>query len=411
MSGRWLRGAVGGIAAAALVAGAVFVHRELSDEAAREAESEKAVRPPSRVRTGPGGETIVDVEEDMQALLGIACARAEAPAGAPELALPARIEAAPGRIVALRAPLAGTAAAARPIEVGAAVEAGEVLLRIAPALGPGESAGLVARVAEARGAVAAAVAEREVAERALQRARSLVAGEGVSERALDEAAARLGAATARLDAARTAEAAYLAAGASELRAPISGRVTAVSDALAAGTLVLAGEMLLEIAAPGPLRVEAVALPGTALPVPLPATARVLPLEPAPATPTACTLLAAPPPLDPETHGQRLVYGCDGPALRPGAAATLLLPLPAPAPPAALVPADAIVRDIGRTLVYLCPAKGSFTAVPVRIIAAQGDRALVSGVAPGAVVVSEGAAILFSEERKAEIRLLEDEEGD
>src|SRR5262245_44564760 len=193
--------------------------------------------------------------------MGLAFAAPEPLEWTPEERVFGRIVHDPGAITSLTAPFGGRLRASGPtLVVGAELDAGRELFRLAPRWTPQELADLEARRASAAAERAAAEAELPALRLALERARSLnAAEESVSRRDLEESESRLRVAEARVEGARGLEA-VLAGTAREIPLVLPRGGTLVELDARDGEEVEAGREL--------VRVEDLRAPLVALDLPL-----------------------------------------------------------------------------------------------------------------------------------------------
>jgi RND family efflux transporter MFP subunit len=293
---------------------------------------------------------------------------------------------APGQLEAVRQAELAAQAAGRVTAVlvrsGEAVRRGQVLLRIDS---PGARA-----AAQAGSAQATAAASQLASSRAdFKRAQQLNAKQYLSDAALQRAAAQLATVEAQASASSAqAQAAREAAGWDELRAPYDGRVTAVF--VAVGDLAQAGQRLVGIYAPGPMRVLADVPADVAArlaidrPLLLGFAAGACPL--APREVAAWTLL---PSIDPGSRsvGVRVELP-EARDCRPGALASLGLPLRGTGH-RILIPASAVVRRGELSAAYVVDAGGGAWLRQLRLGASTGDMVeVLAGLEPGERVMRD-----------------------
>jgi hypothetical protein len=205
---RWV---IVGVVGAAIVGGLVFAHLAGREELAREAESDKPIKPPSRVSRGPAGEAIVTLDAPSQARLGLGTAPLVSGTAEPEVLAYGRLEEDPARVFVLRAPFAGTLAAGNATagsgrawpSVGETVAAGEVVGLLVPRVAPLERLDMASRLESSRADTRAFEASLDASRSASDRAKALKKeGNFVSEQNVIDAEARVRSDEARLAAAR-----------------------------------------------------------------------------------------------------------------------------------------------------------------------------------------------------------------
>jgi RND family efflux transporter MFP subunit len=276
---------------------------------------------------------------------------------------------------------AGGRIAARLVDAGARVTAGQVLARLDPA-----DLTLALRAAEAEVLSAEAAATQTAAE--AERSRVLRAQGHVSASLDDQrqaaaraAAERLAAATAARDLARNR------LGHASLLAPADGVVTAVlADA---GTVVAEGTPVLRLADPAQLE-ALVPIPEDAV-ADLPAHVAEVAAWARPGQRLPATLREVSPQADPllRTYAARFALPAPPPWLALGMTATVTLRQDA-AGRAAVLPVAALHdRGQGPMVWTVDPAAGRVAAQPVRVRALRQDAAILDGVPDGALVVALG----------------------
>lgn len=274
---------------------------------------------------------------------------------------------------------AGGRILSREVDVGARVTAGQVIARLDDtdiALGV-RSAAADLTSAEAQAALTAAEAGRS---------RTLAAGGWASMAVDDQKRAAARSAAQRVESARAALAlAHNRLEHTVLRAPAAGVVTAVlADR---GTVVGEGAAVLRLAETGSLEVE-VQLPETALAEAADADAEVaLWAKPAAPVPAKLRELAAAATPGLRTYAARFALEAPPSWLAIGMSATVALRSPQPSG-LATVPAAALA-DRGQGPIVWVIDGSKVTAQRVVIVALRQDRASVTGVAPGTMIVALG----------------------
>lgn len=304
------------------------------------------------------------------------------------------IRAVAGAEAELSAPVAGRLLLRAPLFVGRPVKKGEVLAEVVPVV-DADRAGLDATLTSA-------LAELGVAERGLERARSLHPAV-VSERELREAEAAFTSAKAKAEAAgarlavvrgaQTGGGAGSSGAAFALRAPFDGVI--VSTDAVTGRSVDAGHPVVRVVDPREVwlytRISEADAAKAVSPVgatfSLSGSDEVIDI--ASRNGRLVSVGAA---LDPATRTLPVLFALDNAdgALKPGmfARATVLTGESAEG---VVIPASAVVDDGGRPTVFVMEGGESFFKRVVRLGARDGDRVQVlSGVAAGERVVSSGA---------------------
>jgi hypothetical protein len=313
--------------------------------------------PEAKPVRGPRGEPIVHIDRAAQERMGLQVADLAPLSLRPELRAYGRVVSDPSQTWELRAPVAGTVRASGTWPgIGDTLADGATLGSLEPRLSAVERADLAARLAAAKGEQASASAAIDVAQTALERARTLNAdGKNVSDRALQEAEGRVKEESARLAASsesrRVLEAALdpktFSTGALPLVLERGGEV--VDLRARPGEAVEAGAPLARIERfdPALVRVElpigeSVDPPERALVVPVAHPDRTLEGRRVALAPTA------------EAQGQALLFRVTPGELRlrPGQAVTAWIERPVPPQDGAIVPRSAVVRHAGKAWVYV-----------------------------------------------------------
>jgi RND family efflux transporter MFP subunit len=410
-----------GLLAAAAIAGSigillwVFVRerKEISEEQARE----RPIQAPPRVSRTPGAETAITLDRETQERIGLvtqALAKAELPR---ELTAYGRLQEDPSRSFLLRASMAGTLQRSPDRDwpaVGEELTAGAVIGMLEPRWSAAEQVDLSARLAAAQAEVDASSASAAAARASFSRAKTLNAqNKNVSDRVLEEAAARLQGEEARLRAASETVRLIQAAlskgagktGLPELRIGRSGQVTEVFAQ--PGEAVESGQPILRLSHFDQLLARVDLPAGESLSAPA-RTARLVVFghEDQPLLGERVAAAAA---VDPRAQGQGFVFRVrQAPfAARPGQAVTAYLRLPGAPERGVVVPAAAIVRFGGKAWVYVQTAGEQFSRreiTPDRLT--EKGVFVMRGVGAGDRIVTAGAQTLLSEEFKQQIQLSE-----
>ena len=412
---RWLAGIA---VLAVLVAAGLWVARESRQEQALERQREEAIKVAARVSTNAAGETVVRLDREAQARVGIRIEAIAAAAVEPEVTAYGRLQEDPSGSFVVRAPATGTLRAAADRSwpsVGETLPDGAVMGLLEPRLSPAERIGLLERLAAARAETASTKAALAAARAAFERARTLNAdNKNVSDRVLEEAEARLKGEDARATAAeetlRLLESAArnpaLSAAAVPLQVARGGQVVEVMAQ--PGESIESGQPVLRVARFDWLiaRVDvpvgqAVAAEATS------ARLVVLGHESRPVRAERIALAAS---VDPNTQGQPLLFRVPGKELplRPGWAVKAYLRAPGPLLQGVVIPPSAVVHMGGRTWVYVRAGEEEFVrkAVTLERLLERGWF-VPAGPAPGDRVVVTGTQVLLSEESKSQIRVGEE----
>jgi RND family efflux transporter MFP subunit len=304
-----------------------------------------------------------------------------------------------GTALAIAAPVAGTLQAAAGIpSAGTSVTRGQTLFRLIP-IQPSERDAAV----DAQQAVDTATARRDAADLKVQRAARLVKDGSVSRRQLEEAQAELAVADADLKAARGRVTLAARSGASSggvvIEAPESAIVQNVH--VHDGQTVAAGALLIELARLATVWVRVPVYAGEVTANDTRAAAQVLALGgDAGAEGQSAQPITAPPSANASTAGVDLYYALpnSNQRFRPGERVSVRLPR-RETQSGLVVPKAALLHDaFGGTWVYVVTGPRVYTRQRVVVSDISGDAAALSqGPAPGARVVTDGAAELFGVE--------------
>lgn len=370
--------------------------------------------------------TTIKLTADAERRLGIELVAVERKSIALPRRLPGEVLIPPGRTIIVSAPVAGLVglppASESPPSAGQRVEHGGALLR----LQPGESrdgktfvpadrislararADLTAARIEAEGQLEQARVRVEAAEVKLKRADELRKEGAGAQRAYDEARAELDLATAQRTASQervetlSRVLASLESGeqaAVTIEAPLDGYVRTVHSA--PGQVVSSGAPLLEIVALDPVWIRVPVYVGDLNSIDPNANARIRGLTDEPQSPSRdAERVLVPGSADPRAATVDLHFelGNADASLRPGQRVQVELPT-ATIGESLVVPHAAILFDIyGGAWVYESVGPLTYTRRRVEVRNVIGGSAVLArGLAPGAKVVTDGAAELFGTE--------------
>lgn len=405
-----------GAGAVAVVAGAlIWSFRANRTELAAEAQSEQPIASASRVGKNANGETIVKFTAEMQQRLDI---RTEALASATkprEIVAYGHLEEDPSRSFVARAPVSGTmheAPGHQWPDVGQTVADHTVLGSVEPRLAPADRITLGDRLSSARADAESGRSALAAAQAALSRAKTLNADDkNVSDRVVQEAEAKVAAEQARVAAADRSigliepSLTSMSSAAVPLELDRGGQVVEVLvhpgesietgqaivrvtrfDRLLARVDVPAGEV-----AGGDITVANI--------VPLGHESRTIRGE-------RISLAAA---VDPKTQGQPFLFRVADPSftLRPGLSVTAYLEIPGAPRKGVVVPRAAVVRQSGKTWVYVQTTADQFARREVNLEDPTSEGWFTRSLSPADRVASTGAQTLLSEEFKSQIQVGEE----
>lgn len=304
--------------------------------------------------------------------MGITLAVAKPATGAPVAAVPATVTPPLNDRRVVAAPFAGTVLRVHVLE-GQAVKAGAPLVTLFSR----EALAVSSELAQSQ-------AELRVAQAAARRTRTL-ASEGVIAGArAEEAQARAAQAQAMVnERRRLLSGAGGSSGEYVLRAPIAGRVAALTAQPGGGLEAMAPAVTLDRA--DKLWIEARISPAIAQKMKVGYAVRV--------GDTAGRVVAVGASIDPRTRSLPLRAELAAAGLAPGQTVTVTLLAPAPAG-AQAIPRGALVQDSAGARVFVKTGAG-YEARTVAVVGAAGAEAVVTGLPTGVRVAASGAAQLKS----------------
>jgi membrane fusion protein, heavy metal efflux system len=357
--------------------------------------------PPAKV-TSPVTEatlTTVTLTADAVTRLGIETAAVEERGVARTRTVGGEVVAAGGAQSTVTAPFAGTLEGPDPApSAGTSVRKGATIFRLVPLAAAERDVRI-----EAERMVGEASGRQEMAAKRAERAAQLARDGSGSQRAAEEAQADLAVANAAQKAARDrfalASRGVSASGAISLDAPYAALLRAVHAG--AGQTVAAGAPLFDVVRLDTVWIRVPLYAGDIDFVDRSAAARIVPLGAVGAEAGQIARpVAAPPSADPSTAAVDLYYEVanTGTAFRPGQRVGVRLPLKSDVR-SLVVPRGAILYDAyGGAWVYEARDAHVFARRRVSVVDSAGDMAVLDrGPAPGARVVTVGAAELFGTE--------------
>jgi len=378
------------------------------------AQGEAAIENPAKV-SNEGGEPVVTIDDDAQERMDVKAETVAAMTRRRQVVAYGALEEDPVGSFVLRAPLAGTVqgVAGKPWPgSGENVPDGARVGQIEPRLAPADRVTLNDRLASAQADLEAGRASLATAQSALSRARALNADDkNVSDRAVQEAEARVATEQARVNGVQQSAKLLSAALASSHDASVALEFTRggiVVEVLAhPGEWVESGQPLLRVARFDKLFAR-VDVPAGEIVAPDLTTASIVPLghDAKPLTGERVGFAVS---VDPKTQGQPFVFRVTDTsgALRPGLSVTAYLEAPGPARNGAVVPRSAVIWQTGKSWVYVQTEKEKFARREVELEDPASGGWFTRSLTPGDKVVTRGAQMLLSEEFKSQIRV-EDE---
>jgi hypothetical protein len=379
------------------------------DKDDKPAASRKTPTVASRTATG---DPIVRVAPGAQQRIGLQTRAAIAQAIEPEVVAFGRLEEDPSRTFVLRAPVAGTLHFATGHDwpnIGQSLADADIVGTIEPRLATADRIGLTNQLATAQSELSASTASAVAARAAHERTKLLNAdNKNVSDRALEDAAARVAAEESRLKAAtdtvRLLQQSLDSAGPTGNTRLMVERGGDVVEILARpGEAVEPGTPILRVAKLDRLFARVDVPVGEHVPPTVP-TARIVAVgyEDAPVLADRVGMAAT---ADPAAQGQSFVFRLRETrlGLRPGLAVTARIPMPGPRRQGIVISSAAIVRLAGKSYVYIQTTANEFVRKEVTLDQPTADGYLSTRtVAAGDRVVVQGAQLLLSEEFKSQI---------
>ncbi len=386
-------------------------HEELTSEASADA----AIKNPAKVDSEGGG-PVVTLDDEVQERMGVEAVVVAAMTRRRQIMAYGALEEDTAGAFIVRAPLAGTlegsAGGAWPA-VGVTVADNARPGLIEPRLAPSDRVNLNDRLVSARADGEAARAALTAAQSALTRTHALNADDkNVSDRAVQEAEARVATEQAHMNGAQQSIQLLQAALASSRDASVPLVVTrggtGVEVLAHPGESVESGEPLFRVARFDQLLAR-VDVPAGETVAPDLTSASIVPLgnDAKPLVGERAGFAAS---VDPKSQGQPFVFrvaNATG-ALRPGLSVTAYLETPGPARTGAVVPRSAVLWQGGKSWVYVQTEKEKFARREVALEDPASDGWFTRSLKPGDKVVTRGAQMLLSEEFKSQIRVEDDD---
>ncbi len=411
------------IAAAALFAAGVLAGRALfGGDGMREDHDEgeeHETATTSHVARDAAGHSVVNLDAETQKRLGLRTEEVRSESLKPEVIGYGILEVDPTAIFTLRAPVAGSLRAQPGREwprLGEDIQDGRIVGLIEPRLSAVERADLASRLATAKGEVEEVKADLDAVRISYENKRQLNAqGRIVSDRAMEEALAKLKSDEARLGAAKETasliESALAAASGPAGPLPLAltrgGEIVDVGaqsdESVEAGHPILRvarfDRLLARITIPGGESFSGP--PGRARIAPISMPGRMFDAEPA----------AVGASIDPRMQGHVLIFklATAGSSLRPGTAVHAYIPQPGEAVSGVVLPNESVIRFGGTTWVYVEQESGRFArrlAILERPV--SGGWFTSRGFHAGERVVTTGAQSLLSAELKSQFEEAEEE---
>jgi RND family efflux transporter MFP subunit len=408
----WLLAIGGLLVTAGLLTWSYMAHHA---EIAAEASGDAAIKNPAKVGN-EGGEPVVTLDDDVQERMDIKSETVAPMTRRQQVVAYGSLEEDPSGSFVLRAPLAGVIQGAQgkawPAP-GDNVADGARLGQIEPRLAPTDRITLNDRMAAAQAEVETDRVAVSAAQTALNRTRELNADDkNMSDRAVQEAEARLATEQARLSGAQQSVRLLTAALASSRDAAVTLDVTRggmVAEVMAhPGESVESGQPILRVARFDKLLAR-VDVPAGETIAPGLNTASIVPLgnDAKPLTGERVGFAAS---VDPKTQGQPFVFRVTDTSgvLRPGLSVTAYLETPGAARTGSVVPRSAVLWQTGKSWVYVQTEKEKFARREVVLEDPASGGWFTRSLKPGDKVVTRGAQMLLSEEFKSQIKVEDDQ---
>jgi HlyD family secretion protein len=376
------------------------------DEASRKPQANQR---PSRTAAG---DPIVRLDAAAQTRVGLRTEVVKTQTLRPELIAYGRLEADPSRAFVLRAAVAGTlrvTAGSNWPRLGESLGDGAIVGAIEPRLAPAEQIGLTNQLAGARADLAAAASSVTAARAAFERARVLNAdNKNVSDRALEEATARVASEEARFKTASETvnllEASLHSTGPGVSRSLTVERGGEVVEIMAQpGEAIEPGAPIVRVVKLDRLLARVDVPVGEHLP-PNSSTARIMAVG-FEDSPIAAERVGVSATTEPTAQGQSFLFRLRSTlfGLRPGVAVTARIPAAGPSRTGVDIPTAAIVRVEGQAYVFVQTAAEEFVRRPISLDQpTEAGYLAAASVAAGDRIVVQGAQMLLSEEFKSRI---------
>ena len=400
------------LAAAAIVGGLVWSFLAHRAELAGEQQSDQAIKNPARVARGPGGETVVKFDRETQRRMDIRTEALVAVTRRQEVAAYGHLEEDPSRSFVLRAPVAGTVQGAAERSwpnTGQTFADRSIVGVIEPRLAPADRITLADRLATLKAETQSGSVALATAQAALDRARTLNSDDkNVSDRAVQEAEARVAGEKARLDAAtqsvKLIESSLAPTHDAALPLELEGGGQVVEVLAHPGESVESGQPILRVTRFDRLLAR-VDVPAGETVAPALTTATIAPLglEDRPIRGERVALAAS---VDPKTQGQPFLFRLSDSSstLRPGLSVTAYLEIPGPVRHGVLVPRASVIRQSGKAWVYVQITDQLFARREVALEEPLKEGWFSRSLSPSDHVVTTGAQTLLSEEFKSQIQV-------
>ena len=413
---KWILATIAGLG---LIGGGVLAYVAGQREIAEEREREEPIKTPPRITRGPNGEVIVKLDGDTQLRIGLKTELARSQTIYPEMAAYGHLLEDPGMSFVVRAPVAGILRSAGSRDwprLGENLSDGLSFGIVEPRLIPFERVDVGNRLTNAQADVEAAQASMDASRAEYERLKGLNVNKNVSDRAVQEAEARLKGDQARLEAARKNVAQLDAAAKAQAGGAgpvvLTTRGGEVVEVFAhPNEAVESGQQILRVTSYDSMLAR-VDLPAGEVADAKISFARIVPVghEEREVRGERVSLAST---VDPRTLGQGYVFRVAGlgSMLRPGAAITAYLQVTGKATSGMVIPQSAVVRSGGKIWVYRQITDDQFTRVEIDPARSTSQGKLVTGVVSGGDrIVTVGAQVLLSEEQKSQIQILEENEG-
>jgi hypothetical protein len=375
-------------------------------------DADDAASPKAAAADEVAANSVVHMDAAAQQRIGLVVQSAEIQTLKQELKAYGRLQEDPTLDFVVRAPISGVVhapASGTWPTIGMQLSAAATVGGLEPRYSPTDRINLSDRLITARAAVRSATAAVDAADAAYERTRLLNAdNKNVSDRALQEAAARLETEKANLDAAKemaaVVESSTGAVDPASFTPLIVERSGEVTEVLAQpGEDVAVGAPLVRVVSFDSLLANIVLPVGESVPANV-RSARIVPAGHEDVSIPA-TLVAVNASVDPAIQGQSLLLRLSPgrERLRPGQAVTAYLDIPGERARAIVIPPSAVVRHTGESFAYVRQSDDEFSRRRLLGLSlTPGGYAVEGGLSEGEDVVVTGAQLLLSEELKYQI---------
>ncbi|HVP09654.1 MAG TPA: efflux RND transporter periplasmic adaptor subunit, partial [Phycisphaerae bacterium] len=368
---------------------------------------------PAHVSRSPAGEAVISLDEETQERIGLETSSLPGMTRQPEVVAYGNLIEDPTASFTLRAPMTGIlrTVPSRPWpSLGEVVADNSTVAEIEPRLTAVEQLDVSSKLAAAHAEMSSAAASLQAAQASYQSKKELHdQNKAVSDRAVEEAEAKVKTEEARLKAAtetvrltesslgiQTAESAgkpLIVSRGGEIVEVLAGPDEAIESGQPVLRVARRDHLLARVELPAGEQVND-AVPAARIAV-IGHEDWVLPGEPMGLAPTVSQ----------RTQGQAYLFkvACNGSPIRPGMAVAAYMALPGDPLTGVIVPRSAIVRYAALAWAYLKTGEDQFTRRELHLLSpTEAGWFVTAGLSAGDTVVVTGAQVLLSQELKAQI---------